>query len=217
MLFLPCGTGKTLIGFWLSEYLKARKNIILVPNLALITQTLKVWSNELIARGKDFKWLIVCSDKDVNINSDPFVISAKELPFETTTDERIIEQFLNQKHDNFFNISTYNSAIKVSNVAKKNNISFDYGIFDEAHRTVGTKDKLFSRLIYQKNIKIKKRLFMTATKRTIPNFKDINDMSDNKIYGQIAYEMSFKNAIESKEKILSDYKFVALGMKRINN
>ena len=46
---------------------------------------------------------------------------------------------------------------------------------------------------------------MTATKRTIPNFKDINDMSDNKIYGQIAYEMSFKNAIESKEKILSDY------------
>ena len=96
LLFLPCGTGKTLIGFWLSEYLKARRNIILVPNLALITQTLKVWSNELIARGKDPKWLIVCSDKDVNINSDPFVISAKELPFETTTDERIIEQFLNQ-------------------------------------------------------------------------------------------------------------------------
>ena len=213
LLFLPCGTGKTLIGYWLSEKLKSKKIIILVPNLALITQTLKTWTNEIISKKNTFNWLIVCSDKDVKLNSDPFVLSSKELPFETTTDNQKILDFLEiNKNNNFFIISTYNSAYKISDISKKNKIKFDFAIFDEAHRTVGTKDKLFSKLIHSKNINIKKRLFMTATKRTIPNFKDIYDMSNNDIYGKIAYEMSFKNAIEHKENILSDYRFISMGI-----
>ena len=39
---------------------------------------------------------------------------------------------------------------------------FDVGIFDEAHKTVG-KNKPFAQLLYEENILIKKRLFMTAT------------------------------------------------------
>ena len=43
--------------------------------------------------------------------------------------------------------------------------SFDLGIMDEAHKTVGYYDKLMAHLLSEKNIKIKKRLFMTATER----------------------------------------------------
>ena len=35
--------------------------------------------------------------------------------------------------------------------------------FDEAHKTVGQKDKAFARLLYEKNINVDKRIFMTAT------------------------------------------------------
>ena len=43
--------------------------------------------------------------------------------------------------------------------------TFDLGIMDEAHKTVGLGTKPMAHLIHQKNIKIKHRLFMTATER----------------------------------------------------
>ena len=212
-LFLPCGTGKSLIGFWFSNYNNFKTNIILVPNLSLVSQTLKVWVNQSIAHQKKIKWLVVCSDKDINLNNDPFVANTKELPFKTTTNEKEISNFIiNNKNNNFVIIATYNSSHKISSSIKRKAIKFDLAIFDEAHRTVGTKNKLFSKLLYEKNIKINKRLFMTATKRIVKNFKDIVDMSDETIYGKIAHEMSFKEAIENKEKILSDYNFISKGI-----
>ena len=212
-LFLPCGTGKTLIGYWFSNINKFKSNIILVPNLSLVSQTLKSWVNQNAVIKKEIEWLVVCSDKDINLKNDPFTISTLEFPFETTTDEKKIKNFIKKnKNKNFLIISTYNSAHKISLAMKNNNFKFDFAIFDEAHRTVGTKDKVFSKLLYDKNLKIKKRLFMTATKRVIKNFKDIVDMSDSQIYGNIAHEMSFKEAIESKEKILTDYKFISKGI-----
>lgn len=212
-LFLPCGTGKSLIGYWFSKYNNYKTNIILVPNLSLVSQTLKVWVNQSIANNKNIKWLVVCSDKDINLNNDPFVANTKELPFKTTTNETEIKKFiLDNKNDNFVIIATYNSSHKISSSINKKKFKFDLAIFDEAHRTVGTKNKLFSKLLYEKNINIEKRLFMTATKRLVKNFKDIIDMNDEKIYGKVAHEMSFKQAIESKEKILSDYNFISKGI-----
>ena len=214
-LFLPCGTGKSLIGYWFSNYNDFNKNIVLVPNLSLVSQTLKVWVNQSIANNKNIKWLVVCSDKDINLNNDPFIANTKELPFKTTTNETEIGNFIiNNKNNNFVIIATYNSSHKISSSIKNKNFKFDLAIFDEAHRTVGTKQKLFSKLLYQKNINIKKRLFMTATKRIVKNFKDIIDMSNEKIYGKVAHEMSFKQAIESKEKILSDYNFISKGINK---
>jgi predicted helicase len=36
---------------------------------------------------------------------------------------------------------------------------------DEAHKTVGKKGSLFSHLLFDENIHIKRRIFMTATER----------------------------------------------------
>jgi predicted helicase len=36
---------------------------------------------------------------------------------------------------------------------------------DEAHKTVGDGEKLFSHLLHDKNLPIRRRLFMTATER----------------------------------------------------
>jgi len=214
-LFLPCGTGKSLVGFWFSIFNNFKSNVILVPNLSLVSQTLKIWVNQSIAHKKNINWLVVCSDKDINLNNDPFIANTKELPFKITTDNREINDFiLKNKNNNFVIISTYNSSHKISSSIKGQNFKFDLAIFDEAHRTVGTKNKLFSKLLYEKNIKIKKRFFMTATKRVVKNFKEIIDMSNEEIYGKIAHEMSFKQAIESKEKILSDYNFISKGINK---
>ena len=213
-LFLPCGTGKTLISYWFANDINSKKIIILVPNLSLISQVLKTWVEEGIANNNLLKWIVICSDKDVKIKNDPFTTSTLDLPFESTTNEKTIKDFIIKNKSNFFIISTYNSSHKISKISKELKFKFDLCIFDEAHRTVGTKDKLFSKLLYEKNITIKKRLFMTATKREVKNFKDIVDMSNLDIYGDVAHEISFKSAIESKNPILCNYQFIALGVSK---
>ena len=80
---------------------------------------------------------------------------------------------------------------------------------DEAHKTVGDKEKLFSHLLFDKNIKIKKRIFMTATERRYAGSSDtILSMDDAEVYGDTFTQLSFKKAIEIG--ILSDYKIITL-------
>lgn len=215
-LFLPCGTGKTLISYWFAKEMKYKKILILVPNLTLVSQILNNWVNQDYAKNiTNNKWLVVCSDKDVRLSEDPLVINTKDLPFDTTTNDKKIKSFLKQNiQENIFIISTYNSSHKICSVSKQINYSFDLCIFDEAHKTVGTKDKIFSKALYEKNINIKNRLFMTATKRIVHGHKNIVDMRSNKIYGGVAHELSFKQAIESDNPRLCNYKFKALGVSK---
>ncbi len=87
--------------------------------------------------------------------------------------------------------------------------TFDLGIFDEAHKTVGLKDKLFSRLLYEKNIKIQRRVFMTATERQYRGDSDnVDSMDDINVYGDTFDKMTFKEALDEKNPILCDYKIV---------
>lgn len=214
-LFLPCGTGKTLISYWFSKEMKYKKILILVPNLTLVSQILNNWVNQNNANKIENKWLAVCSDKDVRVKEDPLVINTKDLPFDSTTDNDKIREFLiDNNKKNIFIISTYNSSHKICDISRKIKFKFDLCIFDEAHKTVGTKDKLFAKALYEKNIKIKKRLFMTATKRQLQGHKDIIDMNDTSIYGKVAHEVSFKEAIEGNNKRLCNYKFKALGISK---
>jgi predicted helicase len=43
---MPCGTGKTLVALWAAEQLGSKKVLVLVPSLALISQTLHAWLKE---------------------------------------------------------------------------------------------------------------------------------------------------------------------------
>jgi predicted helicase len=65
---MACGSGKTLVGLWVSQKLGSR-TMLCEPNLALVAQNLKEW--RVNASGERPDILVVCSDRStVNINQD---------------------------------------------------------------------------------------------------------------------------------------------------
>jgi superfamily II DNA or RNA helicase len=210
-VIMPCGTGKSLTAFWIANKLKAKSVLIAVPSLALLQQTLKVWTREYLIAGIKPDWLCVCSDQTVSDDQDDFVSNIYELGIEVTTDKNEIKKFLKSKSDTKVVFSTYQSGKVTAQGAK--GFTFDLGIMDEAHKTVGLGSKPMAHLIHQKNIKIKHRLFMTATERLFRgNEDDYLSMDDPRDYGDLIYQLSFKQAIETNPPIISDYKVITFGI-----
>ena len=206
----PCGSGKSLTGYWISQMLKSKKIIIAVPSLALVRQTLGIWTREALANDIEVDWIAVCSDDDVKNSDDPSM-SRVDLGIEVDTDPEVIAAFLSKRSKGTkVLITTYQSGQAVSAGVNKADFTFDLAIYDEAHKTVGQKDKPFSHLIYDENVKVKKRIFMTATEREFRgNSDEYNSMDDESIYGPIIHQLSFKKALEQYPPILSDYKIVS--------
>jgi superfamily II DNA or RNA helicase len=210
-LIMPCGTGKSLTAFWIAEALDAKKIILAVPSLHLIKQNLNDWVQEYLAKGVNPEWMCVCSDKSAgDVELDHFDIDLQDLGIPVTTNKDEIRAFL-AKHSKNPKIifTTYQSSPLLKQVCKNQKIAFDLAIFDEAHKTVGVIDKAFAVLLHEKNVRIKHRVFMTATERVIRGTKyEVTSMDDTKIYGNTFYQLSFKKAID--DGIISDYKIVTL-------
>ena len=202
----PCGAGKSLTGYWIFRHLSVNNTLIIVPSLQLVRQTLKAWARELLCDGVEIDWIAICSDDDVRNVDDP-AMNISDIGIEVNTDIEVISKFLTKKTNNKkIVITTYQSGKALINAAQFTNFNFELGIFDEAHKTAGNKNKLFAQLLYDENIFIKKRLFMTATERVFRGDSDETiSMDDEVIYGRIVDEFSFKSALEQKPKILSDY------------
>ncbi len=180
-------------------------------HLALLQQTLKVWTREYLIAGIKPDWLCVCSDQTVSDDQDDFVSNIYELGIDVTTDKNEIKNFLKSKANTKVVFTTYQSG-KVTAAGAKG-FTFDLGIMDEAHKTVGLGSKPMAHLIHQKNIKIKHRLFMTATERLFRgNKEEYLSMDDPRDYGDLIYQLSFKEAIEAKPPIISDYKIITFGI-----
>jgi len=210
-VIMPCGTGKSLTAFWIANRLKAKSVLIAVPSLALLQQTLKVWTREYLIAGIKPDWLCVCSDQTVSDDQDDFVSNIYELGIDVTTDKNEIKKFLKSKTNIKIVFTTYQSG-KVTAAGAKG-FTFDLGIMDEAHKTVGLGTKPMAHLIHQKNIKIKHRLFMTATERLFRGDKEeYLSMDDPRDYGDLIYQLSFKEAIEANPPIISDYKIITFGI-----
>jgi superfamily II DNA or RNA helicase len=210
-VIMPCGTGKSLTAFWIANRLKAKSVLIAVPSLALLQQTLKVWTREYLIAGIKPDWLCVCSDQTVSDDQDDFVSNIYELGIDVTTDKNEIKNFLKSKANIKVVFTTYQSG-KVTALGAKG-FAFDLGIMDEAHKTVGLGSKPMAHLIHQKNIKIKYRLFMTATERLFRGDKEeYLSMDDPRDYGDLIYQLSFKEAIEAKPPIIADYKIITFGI-----
>jgi superfamily II DNA or RNA helicase len=210
-IIMPCGTGKSLTAFWIANELKAKSVLIAVPSLALLQQTLKVWTREYLIAGIKPDWLCVCSDQTVSDDQDDFVSNIYELGIDVTTDKNEIKKFLKSKANIKVVFTTYQSG-KVTALGAKG-FTFDLGIMDEAHKTVGLGTKPMAHLIHQKNIKIKHRLFMTATERLFRGDKEeYLSMDDPRDYGDLIYQLSFKEAIEAKPPIIADYKIITFGI-----
>jgi superfamily II DNA or RNA helicase len=208
-LIFPCGSGKSLTGLWITQALKSKTTLIAVPSLSLIKQTLEVYLSQMAALNVPVKWLCICSDEGIGKDED-IVIYTENIGVPCQTDPVYIEQWLiKNKGENIIVFTTYQSGRIIAEISKNLAISFDVGIFDEAHKTVGSDKKLFSHLLLEENISISKRIFMTATERFYQGSDDsIISMNNTSIYGEVFTQMSFKEAIELN--LLTDYKVITI-------
>jgi predicted helicase len=205
-LYLACGTGKTFTGYWLSvRVLKMDKIFIVVPSLYLLSQTYETWYKETQYDDKKYNFLLIGSDLDKN---DEITCE-----YNLTTDMSVIKKCL-KNNDKIVVITTYHSSKLLVNVCKKLKYKFKFGIYDEAHRSVGDEDKRFTVLLSSKIEK--KRLFMTATEK-IYNYKKkkkndeekekVLSMDNESVYGKVIFKYSMKQAID--DDVLVNYRLIA--------
>src|SRR4029077_17690584 len=210
-LIMPSGTGKSLTAYWIAEALKAKTILVAVPSLALVRQSLTDWTREFLAHGVKPDWLCVCSDETVgNLDRDEFVGEVYDLGLPTHTDTNEIAALLRARSSGpKIVFTTYQSSGKLVAAARKARIKFDLAILDEAHKTVGVHSKPFATLLSDKKIKIRRRIFMTATERVfLGDRSDVLSMDNEKDYGARFFKLSFKEAI--KQKIITDYKVLTI-------
>jgi predicted helicase len=208
-LIFPCGAGKSLTGFFMMEELNASSTLVAVPSLMLIKQTLDVYLKEVSARNQKVKWLCICSDEGIG-KKDDILYKTNEIGVPCNTDKEYINKWLQRnRNEKIIIFTTYQSGRIIADVSKSLKFKFNLGIFDEAHKTVGKNENLFSYLLFEDNISIVNRIFMTATERFYSgNFDEILTMDDPSDYGEVFSQMSFKEAIE--QDILTDYKLITI-------
>lgn len=208
-LIFPCGAGKSLTGYWITQALKSKKTLVAVPSLSLVKQTIEVYLRECAAIDRRVKWICICSDDGIG-RGDDVVMYHNDLGVPCETDVDVISSWLKvNANEDVVVFTTYQSGRVIAEAARSMGLEFDLGIFDEAHKTVGSKDKLFSHLLFEDNIAIGRRIFMTATERFYAGSKDdIISMDDDEVYGETFVQMTFKEAIE--QELLTDYKVITI-------
>jgi superfamily II DNA or RNA helicase len=213
-LIMACGTGKTLGAMWIAERLRCTRTLILVPSLSLLGQTLREWRANA---SEPFDYLAVCSDATVT-GEDEFVRHTAELGLPVTTAPDQIAAFLRRRGRRVV-FATYQSSLQVAAACGARTPSFDLAIADEAHRCAGRTAGVFGTILDARQIKAKRRLFMTATPRYFtPRMRreagvagvEIASMDDESVFGPVLHELSFGEAIERNQ--LSDYQVVVVGV-----
>jgi predicted helicase len=209
---MACGTGKTLVSLWLAERRKAKRILVLVPSLALIRQTLHEWLKETEWEAPRF--LAVCSDPTVAQGADALVVHQKDLDFPVTTNVDEVRAFLAASGEDVGIIfSTYQSGHVVGKAARGMD-PFDLAIFDEAHKTGGREGAKFGFALEDRNIRIAKRVFLTATPRHYDVRKRdkegdkalVYSMDVPATYGPIVHTLSFAEAAE--RDIICNYRII---------
>ena len=202
-LIMACGTGKTFVSLWVKEGLKAKRTLVLVPSLGLLSQILNEWT---FAARRPFDALCVCSDQTVNRREEDEAISlVSDLPFPVSSNVSEIAQFLKHDSDQVI-FSTYQSSQSIAEAQKNHNVPrFDLVIADEAHRCAGKSDNVFGTVLDNGLIKSERRLFTTATPRIYQRGLkkaaeevgvEVVDMNDKKRFGERFHTLSFGEAIE---------------------
>lgn len=238
-LIMACGTGKTFTSLKIAEKETDGKGLVLflVPSIALLGQTLRVWKAQ---SEQPFEAICVCSDaqvsKSASKNEDSTNFGTTDLALPATTDVRSIVRQL-QRHcgktptNMTVVFSTYQSIEVVSKAQHKlleetcgEYGKFDLIICDEAHRTTGVtlKDEdesAFVRVHDNTFLQAAKRIYMTATPRlytdAMKSKAEQNDavlcsMNDEKLYGDEIYRIGFGEAVD--RKLLTDYKVLILAV-----
>jgi superfamily II DNA or RNA helicase len=200
---MACGTSKTQVALWAAERMQPHAVLVLVPSLALLKQTREAWLKGTNWDRDRLRTLCVCSDPSVG--EDFIFVDPKEAGFAVNTESKNVRAFLQQEGPGVKVVfSTYQSARVVADGMRPGEW-FDVGIFDEAHRTAGKVGRDFSFALDDESLRIRKRLFFTAT----PRHYDYNrrrhedqdpplvySMHDEEVYGNPAYKLPFAKAAE---------------------
>jgi predicted helicase len=209
---MACGTGKTLVALWLAERRKAKRILVLVPSLMLVRQTLHEWLKE--TAWEQPRFIAVCSDPTVRRGVDPLIIHQRDLDFPVTTDAAQVREFLTAPCDGAQIVfSTYDSAHVVGE-ASRGITTFDLCLFDEAHKTAGREGVKCGFALEDRNLSIKKRVFLTATPRHYDVRKKdkegdkglVYSMDQPATYGPSVHTLSFAKAAE--RGIICNYKII---------
>lgn len=229
-LIMACGTGKTFTALKIAERFAEAEGhariLFMVPSLALMSQSLKEWSDETELPMHAYA---VCSDTKVGRtkNSDMTDVAIHDLQIPATTDGKTLVAAMSLRSlDEGMTVvfSTYQSIQAVSEAQQAGLPDFDLVICDEAHRTTGatlagTDESNFVKIHSNQVIGAAKRLYMTATPRVFnDSIKDkakekdavLCSMDDLDLYGPVFHRIGFGEAVTNQ--LLTDYKVLVLGV-----
>jgi hypothetical protein len=140
-------------------------------------------------------------------------VHTQDLPYPCTTTAEEIVTWLNATAtvEKRIIFTTYQSGRALAEAIRTADVTVDLAIMDEAHKTVGDRRRLFSHLLFDENLSIKRRVFMTATERRFAGDSDaVVSMDDPAIYGDTVELLTFKTALEQDPPIISDYKIISM-------
>ncbi|WP_329564952.1 DEAD/DEAH box helicase [Streptomyces sp. NBC_01361] len=196
------GSGKTLMAVEAARRLKARRVLVLVPTLDLLTQMAAAWR----AGGRGGAMVGVCSLSATDSQGVPCTTSAEELWLWLRGLDQVTV------------FATYASlGLRTLQRAHAAGVGvWDLVVVDEAHRTSGDAGKPWAAVHDQQQIPAQRRLYMTATPRVweaggeTPRLVASMDR-DSEVFGPVAYELRLSEAI--RRSIVAPYQVVCVDIR----
>ena len=213
-VIMACGTGKTLIALWAAERAESELTLVLVPSLWLLRQTAQEWAASAQLPPRTLK---VCSERGGSEEDTPALIDVADIGPGVTTDPAAIRTFLNGAGPRVV-FATYQSSPQIAKaMAHDCAATFDLAICDEAHWCAGLAGKGNKTILHEDKIRVRKRLFFTATPTIYPPHEIVRvarrrmtvvSMADTKMFGPELYRLSFADAID--RGLLCPYQVVVM-------
>ena len=227
-LLMACGTGKTLVGLRIAEGVAGRggRVLVLVPSLALLSQTLRAWLDDAVLPIRAFA---VCSDQQTGrprrSDSDTADMDVLDLAYPATTAPADLAAQAAAGAPEAMTVvfATYQSSGVIGAAQQEHGLpAFDLAVADEAHRTAGAlvpgeDPSCFVRIHNDDLLRTHRRLYMTATPKVYAESArnragafaaTLCSMDDEERYGPMLHETRFGDAVE--RGLLSDYRVIVL-------
>ena len=228
-MIMACGTGKTFTSLKIAEAIagKGKRVLFMVPSLALMSQTVREWTNDTETPILAFA---VCSDAHVGkrrkSTDDVAEIEIHDLAFPATTDPAKVAENAGEDDPERMTVifSTYQSIVTLTRAQEAGLPAFDLIICDEAHRTTGAtlggeEESNFVKIHSDDHVEGHKRLYMTATPRIFgDNVRskadevgaELASMDNPDLFGETLFYRGFGWAVQNG--LLTDYKVIVLAM-----